>query len=150
MAKTLFKAVALVAMFSVITRILGFLFRIYMSRELGAEMLGIYQIASSVFMVFLLLVASGIPLTVSKKTARCFVQKNNKTAGRITSSALLISSVISLFILLFFIVFKDYVSNLFTNKLCMDVLMLLLPASHGREYMMMLKKERKEAFVGFL
>lgn len=29
-------------------------------------------------------------------------------------------------------------------------LMLSLLASHGREYMMMLKKEREEAFVGFL
>ena len=128
MAKTLFKSVMLVAAFSVATRVLGFLFRIYLSRQLGAELLGIYQIASSVFMVLVLLVASGIPSTVSKETARCFVQKNNKKAHSITTSALIIAVFISVLIFLVFIIFKDIIAKIFADEFCMEVLMLLIPA----------------------
>ena len=128
MAKSLFKAVVLVAIFSVITRVLGFLFRIYLSRELGAVLLGVYHIASSVFMVLVLLVSSGIPLTISKQTARCFVQKNQKSAHSYVSSGLIFGIVLSLVIIAVFVIFRLPISKLFTESSCMDVLLLLLPA----------------------
>ncbi len=128
MVKSLFKAVVLVAVFSIITRALGFLFRIYLSRELGAEMLGIYHIASSVFMVLVLLVASGIPQAVSKQTARCFVQKDNKGASKVVTSALFVSIVIAVLICVVFFGFQNIIGNIFTDSLCMEVLLILLPA----------------------
>lgn len=42
--KQIVKAAALLTGFSVLTRAVGFLYRIYLSRTLGAEYLGIYQI----------------------------------------------------------------------------------------------------------
>ena len=128
MAKSLFRAVALVAIFAIITRVLGFLFRIYLSRKLGAELLGVYQIASSVFMVLVLLVASGLPLTVSKKTARCFVKKDDKTAHKIVSGALAIGIFVSLIIFFVFIFGGNYISQIFADRNCMTVLLFLLPA----------------------
>ena len=128
MAKSLFKAVVLVAAFSIITRVLGFLFRIYLSRELGPEMLGVYQIASSVFMVLVLLVASGIPLTVSKKTARTFVKKDSKSAHSIVTGALFISLVVAFIICFVFIVFQNVIAKIFTDSACMEVLLIFLPA----------------------
>ena len=64
----LVKAVALITIFSILTRILGFVFRIYLSWEMGAEMLGIYQVALSIIGVLMMLVSSGLPLTLSKFT----------------------------------------------------------------------------------
>ncbi len=51
-SKKIVGAVATVAVFEVFTRLIGFLFKIYLSRALGAEALGLYQIALSVFFLF--------------------------------------------------------------------------------------------------
>ena len=51
-AKKVVGAVATVTVFGVFTRLIGFLFKIYLSRVLGAEALGVYQIALSVFFLF--------------------------------------------------------------------------------------------------
>ena len=68
--KTIFKAVAVVTIFSIITRTLGFFFRIFLSRKLGAEGLGIFQMSSSILGLFLTLVSSGIPLTTAKLVSK--------------------------------------------------------------------------------
>ncbi|MBR7091225.1 MAG: oligosaccharide flippase family protein, partial [Clostridia bacterium] len=78
MSKSLVRAVAIVAIFSVLTRAIGFLFRIYLSRELGAELLGVYYAAFSVFMVLVVVVSSGIPLAISKMTAVYRVRNNRR------------------------------------------------------------------------
>ena len=62
--KSLVKTVVLITGFSVLTRIVGFLFRIYLSRTVGAEALGLYQVAFSVFMVLLTVVSSGLPFVI--------------------------------------------------------------------------------------
>ena len=64
--KSVFKTVSMITLFSILTRFLGFVFRVYLSRKLGAEGIGIYQIATSIVGVFMTLVASGLPLTTAK------------------------------------------------------------------------------------
>ena len=76
--KSLFKTVFIIMFFSALTRLAGFLFRIYLSRKLGAESLGIYQISFSIFMVLLTIIASGLPLIVSRMTAKFNTQKNKQ------------------------------------------------------------------------
>ena len=75
--KSLFKSVAILTLFSFITRVAGFFFRIYLSRTIGSEQLGIYQIVFSVFIVIVTIVTSGLPLTVSKLTAK-YTTENKK------------------------------------------------------------------------
>ena len=53
-------------MFSTIEKTLSFAYRIILSRGIGAEGLGIYQIALSVFSVLLTAASSGVPVTVSR------------------------------------------------------------------------------------
>ena len=67
----------IITVFNALDRALGFLFRIYLSREMGAESMGVYQVASSVFMALLTFITSGIPLVVSKSTAKA---ERTKTA----------------------------------------------------------------------
>lgn len=128
MAKSLFKAVALVAVFTIITRLLGFVFRIYLSRELGAELLGVYQVAMSVFMVLVVLVSSGLPLAVSKFTAKYRVKNDEKAISGITTSAFIIGLFVSAIICLVFICFQTYIAKIFTDSRCMEILLMLLPA----------------------
>ena len=128
MAKSLFKAVFIVAIFSIITRAIGFLFRIYLSRELGAELLGIYHIASSIFMIFVLIVSSGLPLTISKNTAKCYASKSFNGSHSYASAGLVIAVIISVIISLIVLLFQNQIASLFTDKHCLRILLILLPA----------------------
>ena len=65
-------------MFALLTRVLGFVFRIYLANAIGSEALGIYQIAFSIFIVFVTIVGSGLPLTLSKLTAKYRLEKRRK------------------------------------------------------------------------
>lgn len=54
---------------SVITRIFGFIFRIYLSNRLGAEGMGLYQLVLSLYMLVVTFATSGIGIAVSRMTA---------------------------------------------------------------------------------
>ena len=93
--KSIFKAVATITIFSVITRALGFFFRIFLSRKLGAEGVGLFQMASSVLGIFMTLVSSGIPLTTAKLVSKYEVNNELKKRNQVVSSALVIAMTIA-------------------------------------------------------
>lgn len=126
--KSIFKTVAYITIFSIITRVLGFLFRIYLSRALGAEALGLYQVSLSVFMVLLTLVSSGMPVVISKLTAKYHAQKDKYSEGSLVSTALLISLITSFVLIIFVIIFKNMFSKIFADDRCYSILLVLLPA----------------------
>lgn len=128
MGKSLFRAVVLVAGFSVLTRFFGFIFRIYLSRELGAELLGVYQVAFSVFMVLVVLVSSGIPLAISKLTASYRVSNNTRAENAVTTSALIIGLIVALVLCAVILIFQNLIGGLFADERCMYILITLLPA----------------------
>ena len=53
MLKKFFKTVAIVTLFSICEKFLGFIYRIFLSRSIGSEGIGIYQVALSVFALLL-------------------------------------------------------------------------------------------------
>ena len=78
--KKIIKAMLTLTMFSVITRCLGFLYKIYLSRIMSTTDLGIYNLTLSVYMVLITLVSASIPLTISKITSN----NNSKTENVFT------------------------------------------------------------------
>ena len=86
-------AVFTLTLFTVLDRALGFGFKIYLSRELGAASLGLYQVALSFFFVLLTATTSGIPLVVSKMTARYRLTGEIKREGSLTAAALVLGGV---------------------------------------------------------
>lgn len=126
--KSLFKTVAYITIFSVATRAMGFVFRIYLSRTLGAEALGLYQVALSVFSVLLTVVASGMPVVISKLTAKYYAKKDKNSEGGLVSAALLISVITSLVLIVLVLAFKGVFSALFADDRCYTILLVLLPA----------------------
>ena len=126
--KSLFKTVATITFFAILTKVLGFFLRIYLSRMLGPEALGIYQVSISVFMVLLTIVASGLPLVVSKITARFSVKKDKISEGKLVSSSLIISVITSLILIGFVLIFRNTFSMLFTDNQCYTLLVVMLPA----------------------
>ena len=126
--KSLFKAVALITFFSIITRVAGFFFRIYLSRMIGAEALGVYQVAFSIFMVLLTLVTSGLPLIISRNTAK-FISLNQKSKEKsMLSSSLIFSLILAVVVCVVVFLFKNLLLKIFTDERCINILIVLLPA----------------------
>lgn len=64
---------------SMITRVLGFVFRIYISNRLGAEGMGLYQLVLSLYMLLVTFATNGIAIAVSKMVAE--QQEVNRYGG---------------------------------------------------------------------
>lgn len=126
--KSLVKTVALITGFSILTRIAGFLFRVYLSRAIGAEALGLYQVAFSVFIVLLTIVSSGLPFIVSRLTASYRVGENHKKQSGLLMSAIIIGLVVSALLCVCVLIFRSIFSKLFADASCMMILIVLLPA----------------------
>ena len=122
------KAIFTVTFFSVITRALGFLLKIYLSRKLGSVLLGSYQVAMSIFAVLLTLVSSGIPVVLSRNVSYYNGQKNEKLIGSIVSSGLILTGAICLFVSTAVLVFPNFLSLFFSSNEASQMILLLLPA----------------------
>ena len=105
--KSLFKTVALITIFSFLTRLTGFIFRIILSREVGAEGVGLYQVAFSVFMVLLTVLSSGIPLIISRMTSAYSASKDKKRESSLVAVALIYTLAISIFLCLIVLIFRS-------------------------------------------
>ncbi|MDR2090115.1 MAG: oligosaccharide flippase family protein [Clostridiales bacterium] len=124
--RTIFKAVALVSVVSVVTRALSFVFKIYLSRAYGAEAVGLYQIGISVFFLFAALSASGLPLVVSRKTAELCGDKRSEFS--LVTSAILLGLLVCFFIIAAFFLFPSAFDLFFTDKRVVPIFKIMLPA----------------------
>ena len=123
--KFVLKAVLSVTFFTVIDRVLGFVFKIYLSRELGAVGMGVYQVALSVFFLLLTVTTSGLPLIVSKKTAQS--SGGGKTMHGTVSAALLIGIGSALLVCLAVILLKNPIGKMMASAESMTLLLFMLP-----------------------
>lgn len=126
--KKLIKAIAILTSFSILTRALGFVFRIFLSRLIGAEGLGIYQISFSIYMVLETFISSGLPLVVSKMTSKLETINKKNIEFSLVSTALIIGIITSLILCSIVLIFKNLFGLLFTDKRCLNILITLLPA----------------------
>ncbi|MCL2587583.1 MAG: oligosaccharide flippase family protein [Firmicutes bacterium] len=123
--KTFFGSVALITAFAVLTRGTGFIFRIVLSRVLGAELLGVYQIAFSFFMVFLTVIASGLPLIISRQISSGKTGPNHNTLVR---SGMILSFTASALIIILVLFGQPLLKSLFTDQRSYSILVALVPA----------------------
>lgn len=103
------------------------MYRIFLSRNIGSEGLGLYQIALSVIGVIITLSASGIPITVSRlmvkeRTAKRYGEEN-KTVSAGIFTALAVSGVICACLF----IFQDFFSTLFADKRTYTLFLIMLP-----------------------
>ena len=123
----LFKAVFYTTLFSILTRALGFFLRVYLSRVLGAELLGAYQIAMSVFSVLLTLVASGLPTIIGRTVANLRSREEIKKERQIVSSGLVIALSVAIISSFLILLFPQVLDLIFTSKSSTTIVLLLLP-----------------------
>lgn len=126
--KSIFKAVAVVTIFSVITRTLGFFFRIYFSRKLGAEGVGLYQMAASVLGIFMTLISSGIPLTTAKLVSKYESNNDLVRRNKVVTSALVIGLAVACISSLIVVIFKPIWGFILTDGRAVQIMLVLIPS----------------------
>lgn len=89
-------------------------------------MLGVYSIVASVFMVFITILSSGIPLSISKTTVT--FKNNHKKCNGSVVSGLIISIAISIIITSIVLIGKQLFVSYFKTNTAYTLLLFLIPA----------------------
>ncbi len=109
-----------------ITKIIGMVIRIAMTRMLGAEGIGIYMLIMPTFTLFIALAQFGMPIAISKLVSED--KRNNKN---LVFSIIPVSLTINIIIMIFLLFFSNYISNdLLHEPRCYEALVsigLVLP-----------------------
>ena len=126
--KTFLKTVMSVTTFSICEKFLGFLYRIFLSRSIGAEGIGLYQVALSVFALLFTLSCSGIPITVSRLMTKYKAENEQRKVSEVVSAGIFCAVLFSLPVCLLFFIFKDNLSFLFSDYRCIPIFFVVLPS----------------------
>ncbi len=124
----LLKAMFCVTFFSIATRAMGFILKIYLSRKMSTELLGSYQVAMSIFAVLMTFVSSGIPVVLSRNVSYYYGKNDKKAIGSIVSSGLILTGIICVIASFIVIFFPNLLNLIFTSNASSEMLLILLPA----------------------
>ena len=122
-----FQTVALVSVFSISEKILGFLYRIFLSHSIGAEGIGLYSVALSVFGLLYTLCCSGIPITVSRLMTKYRAEKNEKRVAKTITAGMCLALLFSIPVCLLFLFSGSAFSFLFADERSHKIFLIILP-----------------------
>ena len=123
-----FKTVAVVTIFSVCEKFLGFLYRIYLSRAIGSEGVGVYQVALSVFAFFLTVICSGTPVTVSRLIVKYRSEKASEKINKVITAGITSTFFLAVAVVALCYVFRSGLSFLFADYRCERLFFIVLPS----------------------
>lgn len=114
---TIIKGAIILTIANIITRILGFVYRVYMSNIIGAEGMGLYQLIMPIYMLVWSLSSSGFSTTISKLVAEENSKKEFGNIKRILNLCIITSVSIATFLSIFIFLFSDYIAtNIFKDE----------------------------------
>ena len=104
--ETFIKSTIILMIGGFLTKILGMIIKIVMSRLMGSEGIGLYMLVLPTFSLFIGLGQFGLPIALSKMVAED--KKNNRN---LMSSLIATSIVINFFLIIFLIIFAPFLAN---------------------------------------
>ncbi len=122
-----YKSAAQVTFFSVVEKMISFIYRIVLSRAIGAEGVGIYQICLSVFAVFLTAASSGVPVTVSRLIAKQNACGNEREKSAAVSAGVVCTLFVTVPVAIILFAARGALGFLFSDDRCADIFIILLP-----------------------
>ena len=126
MKNRVYQTASVVTGLSVAERALGFLYRILLSRLIGAEGLGLYQVALSLFSVFLTIGAGGIPISVSRLISKSKAENDALGERSAFSAGAALCLLLTLPVAIVFGIFAPRMNFLFSDARCAGVFRILL------------------------
>ncbi len=119
----------ILAIVNFIVRFIGFAYKIILSKQIGPEGIGLFQIASPVLMFFITFTTAGIPVAVSKLVAAQKALRDDQGCKKVLRSALFLAfSISSIFIVILVMFGKPICSNISKNNDVYYLIILLSPA----------------------
>ena len=119
----------ILAVINFLVRSLGFVYRIILSRVIGPQAIGLYQMVFPFLMVLIAIPTAGIPIAVSKLVAKENSLNNRSGVYRTLSISMFLGGVLA-FILTVIVSFKiDYIaSNILKNEQLFYPMLWSIPA----------------------
>ncbi len=114
--KSLITGTLILTIASLITRLLGFGFRVYMSNIMGAEGMGLYQLLFPIYMLLWAASSAGISLAVSKMVAEETSRHQHSNALRILKISLCIALSISVILSLALYTFAPFIATYYIHE----------------------------------
>ena len=108
--RTFIKGTLILTLTGLLSRVIGFFYRIYLSRLFGEEGMGIYQLLSPVLALSFALCAAGIQTAISKYVAASVAKGNCKDSYRYLFTGLFLSLLLSVPCMLLLLMFSDFVA----------------------------------------
>lgn len=114
---------------SIITRILGFIFRVYIADKLGAQGMGLYQLVTSLYMLIASFCTSGITIAVSKMVAEQLAANKYGSLTAILRISVSWSLFISISVLIIVFSFAPFIgSTILSDERTILSLRLIAPS----------------------
>lgn len=111
-----------------VVRILGFIYRIYLSNLIGAEGMGLFALISPIYSLVILTLTSGISIAVSKLVAEELARKHIVNLKRITYCALVIVVAAGIAVSVFMFFYSRFIVEvILKDSRTYYSLMLLIP-----------------------
>lgn len=111
MKNQLIKGTFILSSVGILTRIIGFYYRIFLSNTIGATGMGLYQMIFPMYGLCVSFAVTGIQMAVSKFVAAKKVQNDYKGMLYYLRSGLIISLYLSIFISLILFLFSGYIAT---------------------------------------
>ena len=125
--RNFFMTVAIVTVFSACEKFLGFAYRIFLSRTIGAEGIGLYQVALSLFALLFTFACSGTPITVSRLITKYRAQGKVDRVNKVITAGLSYTLLIVVPLCLIFFLLGDNLGFLFADDRALPIFLILLP-----------------------
>ena len=120
------KSFTIVTGFAIVTRLISFVFKIWMSRALGAQTVGIYQISMSVLSMLFTL-TSGAPTVLSRKVAEAQATSDTKRQNSLTTASIILGLSISGGLCALLYGLNARLGVLFSDERCLPIFLIMLP-----------------------
>jgi stage V sporulation protein B len=114
--KSIFTGALILTAAGVITRILGFVYRIYMTNAIGAEGIGLYQLIMPIYSLCWSISCAGLTTTVSKLTASENAKREYGNMGRILKQSRLFTIAVSLVVSAVLFLFSSRIAVVFLKE----------------------------------
>ncbi|MBP1926380.1 stage V sporulation protein B [Sedimentibacter acidaminivorans] len=112
-----------------ITRIIGFIFRIYLANVLGAEGIGLFQLIISFYILMVTLSTSGIRIAVSRLMSEEIAMGHYSNAKRVLRQSIALSFFTGFFAAFLMYYFSNYVgTNILKDERTVLSLLYLVPS----------------------
>jgi len=126
MKNMILRGTLLLTIAGMISRIMGFFYRIFLANTIGAEGMGIYQLIFPIYSVCFSLCASGIETAISKLTAEKYATGKPKAASSILKIGLCITLTLSITCSLIIFSYARLIAEVFLKEpRCTDLLKIL-------------------------